>query len=56
MKETYETWIQSLDQEDSLEESMAIHPVFLPGESQGQRSMADYGPQGHKESDMTEVT
>ena len=31
-------------------------PVFLPGESHGQRSLANYSPQGHKESDMTEVT
>ena len=31
-------------------------PVFLPGESHGQRSLVDYGPWGHKESDMTEVT
>ena len=23
-------------------------PVFLPGESQGQRSLADYSPWGHK--------
>ena len=30
-------------------------PVFLPGESYGQRSLADYSPQGLKESDMTEV-
>ena len=31
-------------------------PVFLPGESHGQRSLANYSPQGHKELDMTEVT
>ena len=31
-------------------------PVFLPGESHGQRSLAGYGPQGCKESDTTEVT
>ena len=32
-------------------------PVFLPGESHGQRSLADYSPQGHcKDSDMTEAT
>ena len=31
-------------------------PVFLPGESQGQRSVAGYSPWGCKESDMTEVT
>ena len=28
-------------------------PVFLPGESHGQRSLMDYGLWGHKESDMT---
>ena len=31
-------------------------PVFLPGESHGQRILVDYSPQGHKESDMTEAT
>ena len=31
-------------------------PVFLPGESHGQRSLVDYSPWGHKESDTTEVT
>jgi len=31
-------------------------PVFLPGESHGQRSMAGYDPQNHKEPDMTEAT
>ena len=29
-------------------------PVFLPGESHGQRSLAGYSPWGCKESDMTE--
>ena len=29
-------------------------PVFLPGESHGQRSLTCYSPGGHKESDMTE--
>ena len=29
-------------------------PVFLPGKSHGQRSLAGYSPWGHKESDMTE--
>ena len=28
--------------------------VFLPGEFYGERSLAGYSPQGHKESDMTE--
>ena len=31
-------------------------PVFLPGESHGQRSLVGYGPQGHKESDTAEAT
>ena len=31
-------------------------PVFLPGESHGQRSLSDCGPKGRKESDMTEAT
>ena len=29
---------------------------FLPGESQGQRSLVGYSPRGHKESDTTEPT
>ena len=29
-------------------------PVFLPGELHGQRSLEDYSPWGHKESDTTE--
>ena len=29
-------------------------PVFLPGESHRQRSLAGYSPQGRKESDTTE--
>ena len=31
-------------------------PVFLLGESHGERSLAGYSPQSCKESDMTEVT
>jgi len=31
-------------------------PVFLPGESHGQRSLAGHGPWGHKESDTTKKT
>ena len=31
------------------------NPVFLPGESHGQRSLEGYGPQGHKELDMTKA-
>ena len=31
-------------------------PLFFPGESQGQRSLAGYSSWGHKESNMTEGT
>ena len=31
-------------------------PVFLPGESHGQRTLAGYSPWGHKESGTTEAT
>ena len=31
-------------------------PVFLPGKSYGQRSLAGYSPWGHKEFVMTEAT
>ena len=31
-------------------------PVFLPGESHGQKSLAGYSPSDRKESDMAEVT
>ena len=31
-----------------------LTPVFLPGKSCGQRSLAGYSPQGHKELDMTD--
>ena len=48
--------VRSLDQEDSLEEGMEPTPVFLPGESHGQRSLVVYGPWGHKELDMTKAT
>ena len=30
-------------------------PVFLPGESHGQRSLVGYSPQGHKELDRTKA-
>ena len=31
-------------------------PVFLPGESRGQKTLADCSPRGRPESDTTEVT
>ena len=56
MQEPQEKWVRFLGQEDPLEEGMATHPVFLPGESHGQKSLVGYSPWGHKESDMTKVT
>ena len=32
------------------------NPVFLPGESHGQRSLVGCGPQGQKDSDACEAT
>ena len=46
--------VQSLGQEGALENKMATHPVFLPGESQGQRSLVGYSPWGRTESGTTE--
>jgi hypothetical protein len=40
----------------SLEEGMATHLVFLPGECHGQWSLVSYSLWSHKESDMTEHT
>ena len=49
-----ETRVLSLGPEDPLEEGMAPTPVFLLGESHGQRSLEGYSPQGAKQLDMTE--
>ena len=45
---------RSLGQEDPLEKEMEPAPLFFPGESHGQRSLAGYSPWGCKESDMIE--
>ena len=52
---TQETQVQPLGQEDPLEKAdlWQSTPVFLPGESHGQRSLASYCPWDHKESDTT---
>ena len=44
MQEMKETQVQSLGQEDPLEEGMATDSSFLPGESHGQRSLVSYRP------------
>ena len=45
--------VWSLGQEDPVEKGMQPTPVFLPGESHGQRSLVDYSLWGHKESGTT---
>ena len=54
MQATQETGVRFLGWEDTLEKEMATHSSILAWESHGQRSLAGYSPQGHKESDMTE--
>ena len=49
-----ENKVQSLGQEDPLEKEWQPNPVFLPGDSHGERSLVGYSPWGRKESDMTE--
>ena len=55
----WEIWVQSLGWKDPLEEGMAKHSAFLPGESpwkenpHGKRSLAGYSPWGPKQSDRT---
>ena len=50
-----ETGVWSLGWEDFLEKGMAAPtPVFLSGESHGQRNLPGYSPWGRKESDTTE--
>ena len=51
-----ETWVQSLGWEDPWRREWQPTPVFLSGESHGQRSLVGYSPWGPKESDTTEVT
>ena len=56
MQETWlETQVQSLGQKDPVEKEWQPTPVFLPGKSHGQRSLAGCSPWGHKESDTTSL-
>ena len=48
------TWVQSLGQEDPLEEDMATHSVVLPGKIPWTEEHDGYSPSGCKESDTTE--
>ena len=52
-----ERQVPSLGWEDAPEREMTTcTPVFLPGKSHGQRSLAGYSSSVCKESDMTDAT
>ena len=53
---TQETQIQSLGWEDPRRRKWQPTPVFLPGKSHGERSLAGHSAWGRKESDPTEHT
>ena len=54
MQETQETWVESLGQEDPLEEEMVTHPSILPEKFHGKRNLVGCSPWGHKGLDTTE--
>ena len=56
MQELQETMVLSLGKDDSWRRAWQPTPVFLPGESHGQRRLVGYSPWGRTESDMTAVT
>ena len=49
-------WVQSQGWEDPLERVWQATQVFLPGEPHGQRSLVGYGPSGHKESKLKQLS
>ena len=51
-----ETQVGFLGREDPWRRQWQPAPVFLPGESPGQRSLAGYSPWGRTESDTAKVT
>ena len=51
-----ETQVRFLGREIPWRRKWQPTPVFLPGESQGQKSLVGYSPWSCKELDMTEVT
>ena len=56
MQESQETLVQTLSQEDSLEEGTATHSSILAYRIPRTESLMGYSPQGRKEQDTTEVT
>ena len=52
----WETWVQSLGLEDSLEKGKATHSSVLARESQGKGSLVGCSLWDHKQLDKTKVT
>jgi len=50
MRHGFDPWVRMIPWRRAWQPT----PVFLCGESCGQRSLEGYSPQGHKESDTTE--
>ena len=48
----FDPWVRKI----SWKRAWQSTPVFLPGESQGQRTLVGYSPWGRTESDTTEAT
>ena len=48
----FDPWVRTIP----WKRKWQLAPVFLPGESHGQRSLAGYSPWGCRESDTTEAT
>ena len=56
MQETYEMCVQSVGQEDPLEEEMATHSSILAWRIPRTEELVDYCPKGRNELDTTEAT
>ena len=52
MRRGFDLWVGKIPWRRAWQPS----PVFLPGESNGHRSLVGYSPWGHKELDTTEAT
>ena len=46
----FDSWVRKIPRRRKWQPT----PVFLPGESHGQKSLVGYSPWGHKKSDTTE--
>ena len=49
-RQEFDSWARKI----TWRRAWQFTPVFLPGESHGQRNLAGYSPWGHRESDTTE--